>query len=72
MSEQQTTPDLAAIRALLAERDAEVERLTAAVERARAVVVDWGCGTVHQPRSPYYKRLRAALSDVPETTTEEA
>lgn len=35
----------------------------ATIERVKAVCDDWGAGTVHRPRSPYYARLRAALKE---------
>jgi hypothetical protein len=49
--------------ALLVVANSEIASLTATIERVRALVNDWGAGTVHRPRNPYYTRLRAALEE---------
>jgi hypothetical protein len=47
-----------------AQGDKDAQRilaLRAVIEKVRALAVAWGAGTVHPPRSPYYRRLRALL-----------
>jgi len=39
----------------------DLEDALATIARVKAVCDDWGAGTVHRPRSPYYARLRAVL-----------
>lgn len=55
-------------RAVMAEIDRDAERAhadaaEAVIGRVWGIVTDWGAGTVHRPRSPYYGRLLAALLD---------